>query len=258
MRFIPDPLPQTKVQQQKYDSEREVHYHQTNTEDFARPANSLNVHLGEHWGIVSSTGGGKTVFTTRGLLEYLRRQYPEVKRYVLDSTDDPNMENLVHNPLVVVGDDVPDLLKSSTYTQIWKPDHSKIPTRYMQWFERFNDSREPAIIVIDEIASITQRGLQSLETLFKQMRKHDGIVIGESQRMARFSNDIVSQLTHFVQMFINPDPYDLMKAREYLWMSKEEQRPPLNQYGLFYRNTRTRQGYSEYHDFKHFFGSSIH
>jgi hypothetical protein len=149
------------------------------------------------------------------------------------------------------------MIVSEKYTII-KRTQKTLPARQIVLTFTWENSREPAIIVIDEIASITQRGLQSLETLFKQMRKHDGIVIGESQRMARFSNDIVSQLTHFVQMFINPDPYDLMKAREYLWMSKEEQRPPLNQYGLFYRNTRTRQGYSEYHDFKHFFGSSIH
>lgn len=231
--------------------------YQLDSGDYARPANTLNIHLGEHAGVVATTGAGKTFFTMKGLLEYFRLQYPHVPRYILDSTDDPKMEGLVYNPLIIEGNHVPDLLRSSEHTQIWKPANSKIPSAYNEWFNKLNDSRRPAIIVIDEIASITSKGLAGLETLFKQMRKHGGTVIAESQRMAGVDTDIFSQLTHFFQFFINPEEYDLRQSRTYLGMSKEEQRQPLNPYGFFYRNTRNRTKYQEFRDYKHFFADTI-
>jgi hypothetical protein len=232
------------------------------TEDYqtieARPINDLRIYLGEQIGIVGATGTGKTVFTCRGLLKYMQKHYPEVPRYIVDSTADPDMDKLVPNNLHVEGNKAPDLLRESSRTLIWTPDNSKIPSEYNRWFNRINDSRKPAIVVIDEIASMTKEALEGLETLFKQLRKHGGTVIGETQEIAKVDTTFFRQLTHFFQFTISPEPYDLNMARKYLAISKEEYEQPSNKYGFHYRRTRGNHKAIEFVDMHHFFGESIY
>lgn len=222
------------------------------TDTSARQANELQLYLGEHIGVVGSTGTGKTVFVTRGLLPYLKQMYPHVPRYVIDSTGDPDMLDLIDDPLPVEGNVPPDVLHDSRSTIVWTPRNSKIPLQYADFFNKLIDARKPGIIVIDEIASITKQALLELETLFKQMRKHGGTVIGETQRIAKVDSDMFSQLTHFFLFNINPEPYDLQQARSYLRVPKEEFELPHSKYGFHYRRTRgdwPSQEYVDYHDF---------
>ena len=227
-------------------------------ENEARPSSHLNINLGEHWGIVAPTGGGKTVFTCRGLLVYMQRMFPHVPRYLLDSTADPDMPRLLPDAIFVEGNHMPDLLKSPEKTLVWTPRNSKLPAEYARWFDNFIDSRTPAIIVLDEIASITRQALESMEALFKQLRKHGGTVAAETQRIAKVDTDIFSQLSHFI-VFTVIDPYDTQQARNYLNIPKEEYVPPSNKYGFHYRRTRGGQyAAKEYADMHDFFGESIY
>lgn len=227
-------------------------------EVIVRAANNLSLHLGEHWGIVGSTGSGKTYFTMMGLLRYMSRQYPKAKRYVLDSTDDPDMVALVPNALQVTGNHKPDLLRDARSTLVWTPRNGKLPEEYNRWFEQMNDAREPQIVVIDEIASITGEALEGLEGLLKQLRKHGGTVICLTQEIGKVDTTIFGQLTHFVQFFLNKKPYDWARARDLLVINKEEQRPPLHTHGFFYRKTRGNVPMKEYRGMKEFFGESIY
>lgn len=223
-----------------------------------RPRNELGIYLGEHIGVVGATGTGKTVFTCDGLLRYLTFQYPEVPRYVLDSTGDPDMDRLIPNSLHVDGNHHPDLLRNSARTLIWTPNNSKIPREYNTWFDQLNDSRRPAIVVLDEIASITKEALDGLETLFKQLRKHGGTVIAETQEIAKVDTTVFRQLTHFFQFTISPEQYDTTMARKYLMIPKEEYEQPKSQYGFHYRRLRGNYQSVEYQDMQHFFGQSIY
>lgn len=255
MRYVPDPSPVSRRSQmiaETSHAREDVGYVD------ARPSNELQIHLGEHWGIVGSTGTGKTVFTARGLFAYLARMYPEVPRYMLDSTDDPDMDNLLPNNIHVYGDEPPDLLHDSKRTLVWTPTHSKIPKQYATWFNRLNDSRQPTIVGIDEVASITREALQELEVLFKQMRKHGGTVAAETQRIAKVDSDVFSQLTHFVLFNINPEPYDVLQARTYLNVAKEDFRMPQARYGFHYRRTRGQHAAKEFHSMDEFFGDTIY
>ena len=221
--------------------------------DFARPRNDLNVHLGEHWTVVGKNGSGKTYFAMAGLLEYLRKQYPGVKRYVLDSTADESIEKLVWAPLYIEGNHPPDLLRDPTYTLVWQPHNSKLPRQYTEWFERLNDAREEMIVVIDEAASLVGPALEALEGLLKQVRKHGGTMIILTQEITRVDLTIFRQMTHFAQFLLNPEVYDLARARNYLAISKEEQHPPHHEYGFFYRKTKGNYPMKEYRDMREFF-----
>lgn len=257
--LLPDPSPQQlKPLEQVSDYFAEADVQEVPTEDLeneARPQNFLSVHLGEHWAVVAKTGGGKTWFVVRGLLDYLHRMYPHVPIYIIDSTDDPDMEKLIPNHILIEGNKAPDLLYSSQRPLIWKPRNSKVPKEYAKFFLKMNDERRPQILVVDEVASITGEAENELEPLLKQMRKHNGTVIIESQQVAKVEPTVFRQMTHFVQGRINAEVYDMARARAYLGMTKEEHHPPRSEFGFFYRRTSGGDFPArEFRDYREFFG----
>jgi Cdc6-like AAA superfamily ATPase len=246
---LPDPLPKKKhhIQHNNFSEE------EGDNENNARQANYLLVQLGEHWIIVGKTGSGKTHFTVRGALEYLRKQFPDVPRYIIDSTNDPKMPQLVRDPLWITGNMPPDIIRDTRKTLVWTPDNSKIPKSYCDFFERLNDDRRPSIIVVDEIASMTKQAEDGLETLFRQMRKHGGTVLAETQQIASVDTVYFQQATHFVQFRMNPSDYDDRRSRNYLDITKDEQHVPMSHYGFFHRNTSNNTAMREYSDFREMF-----
>lgn len=226
-------------------------------QDLARPVNEKLIKLGEHSTVVGMTGSGKTFFTIKGLLEYLRRQYPHAKRYIIDSTADPDIPGMVHAPLIVQGDQPPDRLRDPSYTMIWTPDHSKIPASYATFFDRLNDAREPCIVVIDEVASMTAEAADALETLLKQIRKHGGSVICLTQQIAAVDSTLFRQMSHFFQFLIQNEVYDQARARSYLNLTKENHHAPRFEHGFFHRRTRGIETAKEYRDMRDFFGKYI-
>jgi hypothetical protein len=263
---MPSPLPQgnfndlrktghgSSWESSRDDDSDETYLSLADSSDVA-PPNTRNIQLGEHIAIVGKTGSGKTYFTMTGLLNYLRYQYPTAKRYVIDSSDDPDMETLIQGGCVVVeGDKTPNLLRNSTYTLVWKPRHSKVPKSYATFFQHINDAREPQILIIDEIASMTNEALEELEPLLKQLRKHHGTVIILAQGISGVSTDVFKQCTHYLQFHINNEQYDNTQSRRYLNIDRTEQRAPNFEYGFFYRNQKMSAPMSEYKDVSDFFG----
>ena len=222
-----------------------------------RPPNHLALHLGEHWGIVGKTGSGKTHFA-KDLLEYYRRQYPHVKRYILDSTED-GMDGVI-GKVEVRGNKIPDPLRTADFTQVWIPD-TDVPALYNQWFERILYAREPAIVFIDEIASLTNGKstdpLDGFIKLLKQGRKHDITVIALTQEIARVPLTLFRQMTHFVLFRINNETYDMSMARKYLDVDKEQQSHPKAQSGFFYRRTDGDYAHQEYASAQQFFRRNV-
>ena len=242
--MLPDPLPDQWKQQKQQPSES---FPDDNPEDYAQPPDTVGWKLSEHGAVVGATGSGKTFFTVAGLLPHFAYQYPEAKRYILDSTDDPAiLRNLPPDTTHVFGNEAPDLLRSTGMTQLWTPRNSKIPHDYAKWFRSLNDAREKQIVVIDEIASITREAEEELEVLLKQLRKHGGTVICLTQQIAKVTTTLFSQVTHYFQFAMGDERYDSAQSRRYLRMSKEEQRDPLYQYGFFYRRTRGNNPFEEY------------
>lgn len=217
-----------------------------------KPANVHGFHLGEHWSIVGITGSGKSYFAKR-LLEYLRRQYPGTKRYILDSTDDPDMERDVTAPLVVTGNRVPDLIRDSTFTQIWKPDTDD-PKAYDAWFNKIGYAREPAIVFVDEIASLSAYGREPPDgyiKLLKLGRKHGITVMSLTQEIARVPPSLFRQMKHLVLFHLNNETYDQRMARGYL--SLDAYVPPKDRYGFYYRRTDGNYPHREFPSTQTFF-----
>lgn len=258
---LPDPSP-TKAKQEQEQAEsiapnRLSLQFRPSAEDQARPANRILIRLGEQVTGVGMTGSGKTYFAIKGLLEYMRRQYPMAKRYIIDSTADPDIPDMVHAPLIVKGNNPPGRLRDAAYTMIWTPDNSKIPASYAKFFDMLNDAREPTILIVDEIASITAEAMDALETLLKQFRKHGGTAICLTQQIASVDQTLFRQMSHFFQFLIQNEVYDQSRARSYLNLSKEEHHAPRWEHGFFHRRTRGIETAREYRDMRDFFGHFI-
>ncbi len=208
----------------------------------AKPYNHLAVRLGQHWTIVGATESGKTRFSL-ALLEYYRRQFPHVPRYVCNSTDDDMPE--IRFPREVRGNHPPDIMRDSTYTQVWIPDTDDLDA-YNEWLLK----------ILDEIASLTGYGksvgiLEGHYKILKQGRKHGITVINETQETSRVPLVMFRQMTYFVQFRINNDVTELSNARRYLDIPKESYGQPKAPFGFHLKRTRGNfpaQEYRSYHD----------
>jgi hypothetical protein len=188
-------------------------------------------------------------------MEYYRRLYPHAKRYILDSSGDGMPE--VYAAHRHTGDSIPPTLLSPAYTLIWEPETDQLEL-YNAWLLRILQAREPAIVLVDEIASLTgytSAGvLEGHFKLLKQGRKHGITVINCTQEMTRVPLVMFRQMSYFVQFRLNRDPYELARARAYLDMTREEHKAPSTQYGFFMRHTGGNFPVKEYRSYHDLFG----
>jgi len=203
-----------------------------------RPYNSLALKLGQHWSVVGKTGSGKTRFAL-GLLEYYRRQFPHVPRFVLNSTDDEMPE--IHAPREYRGNHPPDVSFDPTYTTVWIPDTDDLEA-YSIWLLKILYARKPAIVLLDEIASLTGYSVQVgiLEghfKLLKQGRKKGVVVINETQELSRVPLVMFRQMEYFAQFRLNNDVNEMASARRYLEVDKKDYHQPLAPFGFHLKRT---------------------
>jgi hypothetical protein len=203
-----------------------------------RQYNHLAVKLGQHWSVVGKTGSGKTRFSL-ALLEYYRRQFPHVPRYVLNSTDDDMPE--IKFPREIRGNTPPDIQHDSTYTQVWIPDTDDLDA-YNEWLLKILYARKKAIVLLDEIASLTGYGkqvgiLEGHFKILKQGRKHGITIINETQELSRVPLVMFRQMEYFVLFRINNDAYEISTARKYLEVERDDYRPPHASFGFHLKRT---------------------
>lgn len=240
LKFIPSPFDK-KIEgreEEKAIAAQVPVYHVEEADIVPRTLNSLPTKLGQHWAVVGKTGSGKTRFSL-GLVEYLRRLNPQVPRYILNSTGDDMPE--VHAPMTFYGNLVPDTMNGGTYTQVWTPDTDDLDA-YNEWMLKILQARRPAIVLIDEVASLTgnSKQIKVLEghmKLLKQGRKHGITVINETQELTRVPTVMFNQMEYYVQFRINNDITQVTAARRYLDVSKAEYKQPSAPYGFFLKRS---------------------
>lgn len=220
-----------------------------------KPHNHLALKLGQHWTIVGATESGKTRFSL-ALLEYYRRQFPHVPRYVCNSTDDDMPE--IKFPVEIRGNKPPDVLHSPTYTCVWIPDTDDLDA-YNEWLLKILYMRKPAIVLLDEIASLTGYGkqvgvLEGHYKILKQGRKHGITVINETQELSKVPLVMFRQMTWFAQFRLNNDTFETSSARRYLDLSREEYRQPSAPFGFHLKRTRGNFPAREYRSMHDLFG----
>ncbi len=214
---------------------------------------AIEASLQDRWTIPGITGCGKTTLAKR-LVQELRRSYPAAHTYILDSKGAGDFDDI---PGLRIYDDVaPDALKTPGQVQIWSPPYDNL-VAYHQWFEKILQARKPAIVLIDELSSLTGEKQNAYPIgyakLMKQGRGLDISVISLTQEAAYIPRQTFGQTTHLLSFRLE-DEHDKRKVAKKL--SIEWERTPRHPYGFFYRRLDRPVATYEYRDWKEFFNRS--
>lgn len=210
----------------------------------------IDASLEDRWTGLGITGSGKTVWAKQ-LVKRLQTSYPGVRTYILDSKD---MGDFDDTPgLRVTGQQAPDALRRGGQVQIWQPPLNNIH-QYHRWFMNILRARKPAIVLVDELASLGEEKPgqypQGYALLVKQGRKAEICVISLTQEAAAIPRQTMGQMMHFVRFRLEND-YDKRVAAKRLNIEKEKE--PRNAYGFFYRRLDRPGQAHEYRDWQEFF-----
>ncbi len=204
----------------------------------------IAISLGDRWLIAGTTGTGKTTFC-KVLISRLHAIYPTVPVYILDSKQADDFRGW---KTTVKQDAPPPTIREGI--QIWQPglDDKQI---YDEWFGRLLHADGPAIVLIDEISSVSpsNMGPPNFQRLLKQGRGLRKCVLNCTQEMAYTPRQIVTQTTHIIRFRLG-NQFDQDKANKLL--GREAGSPePSRKHGFFYART-DQPGvleYPDYHDF---------
>lgn len=220
-------------------------------QDLARD-HRVTAGLPDRWYVIGKTKSGKTTFTKR-LIKELRRMYPHVRLYVLDSKG--AIEDFGRWPGIVTSDTPPRPLRTPGGVQVWQPPTDDVGA-YGAWLEGILKARTHAIVYIDELSSLsTSEGRadypHSLAKLIKQGARLGIAVIALTQEAAYIPRQVKTQASHFVRFHLQADDHAIAQATRLLGMS--EPREPRKKYGFWYRNLDTLGPAFEYGDLTEFF-----
>lgn len=155
------------------------------------------------------TGAGKTTFA-RELLKQLQSSYPAVRNYLLDTKQAGDFDAL--DGYRVKDQKVPDPLHTPGATMIWQPPDDDLAA-FDDWFRKILQHRQPAIVLVDELASILDkagRAGQYYNRLLKLGRSLGIAVLSLSQEAAYVPRNMLGQTTHLVRFRLQ-DGYDVRK-----------------------------------------------
>jgi energy-coupling factor transporter ATP-binding protein EcfA2 len=214
---------------------------------------TIEASLQDRWTIAGITGCGKTTLAKQ-LIQELKRSYPAAHVYILDSKGAGDFDDV---PGFRIYDEVaPDALKTPGATLIWTPPYDNLLS-YHQWFEKLLQARDPAIVLIDELSSLTGEKQNAYPVgyakLMKQGRGLDISVVSLTQEAAYIPRQTFGQTTHLISFRLE-DEHDRRKLARKFNIAAD--RSPRHPYGFFYRRLDRPVGTYEYRDWREFLGRS--
>lgn len=209
----------------------------------------LTISLDDRWAIFGFKGCGKTTLA-RQLIKGYRRCYPMAALYVLDSKGDGLFDR---DPNLSTSSAPPAPLQPGR-SIVWRPDDDDLEA-YDAWLQSILKARRPAIVYIDELASLGRNSAQSYvpayARILKQGRSLHQAVITLTQDAAYIPRQVSGQLDHLIRMRLE-DEYDARKLDRKVHGTDKERREPLRPHGLWYKRlgrASDAQEYGDWHEF---------
>jgi DNA helicase HerA-like ATPase len=229
----------------------------------------IQIQVGDRWAIIGGTGSGKTTFDKYLLKFYYaaglraRRLFPI---YILDTKISGDFAEFHHKSVghYHFGNEVPKLInpmKDGRPFLVWQPEEDDIDM-YDAFLKQVYQARQPAIVLIDELGSLTNANATKFpryyDILLKQGRGLHIGMISNTQSPAYIPPNLIRQTTHLLRFRLN-DQYDAKKLAKQLGREYGEEWEPEHEHGFVYRNcTKPRKSSPPiyYKDLQEFFGLS--
>lgn len=199
----------------------------------------IKINIGDRWAILGATGSGKTTLTKHLLSTLAYATQGKIPIYILDSKISGDFQEFTRKGIGVLhtGNKLPPIhdVKYGAF-QVWQPEEDD-KELYDEYFKQIYKNREPCIIYIDELGSLTNaKGTvfpRYYDILLKQGRGlHIGL-ISTTQSPSYVPANLLRQTTHLVRMRLNSE-YDVKKLVG--TMGKEAEEEPKDQFGFYYRD----------------------
>ena len=222
----------------------------------------INFKLGDHVFIVGGTGSGKTTVAVEWIKALAIATGGRVPIHIVDSKIDGTFAPFEKKGLGIAYTENPPTanLDGSPFV-IFRPEYDD-KEMYNDYFEKIYRTREPAIIFIDELSSITGgtgHPPKYYSVLLKQGRSLNQSVITLNQMTRYIPLETLSQIMHIVVMNLQSEG-DRKKLKDLIGDLANKEIP--DKHGFWYRQTsepiKSDKGkpyyYSDYNEF--FFGGN--
>lgn len=165
--------------------------------------------------------------------------------YILDSKGDPKDFGGFRG---IIEDDKPPRPLKGGGIQVWRPSFDNLMA-YDEWFEAIREERRPAVVVVDELATISDKSGQAVQGFQKLQKMGRGLEITTvtfTQELAGIDRRIIGQVTHFVRFGLLQD-YDRRRANVLMGRDPKAPEPP-HKYGFWYLRMDQKPYHPHYYD----------
>jgi hypothetical protein len=209
-------------------------------------SSGLHLSLEDRWAIFGTTGTGKTTLVQE-LMARLSLLYPMAARYILDSKGDDHFDD---GEGLWEGDDLPPIVQPGRQI-IWRPSRDDVDA-YTAWFETLLKSRQPLIVYVDELSSLSRGPRSHCEgyvKMLKQGRSLKQCMISLSQETAGIPRQARNQVHHLIRMRLE-DRYDAALLDRMLAGDPKPRREPARPHGFWYRRLDRPESPREFSDWR--------
>lgn len=208
----------------------------------------IQIKLGDHYAIVGATGTGKTHLNDRliRLIAGATRGFLPI--YILDSKcpmarpDKSDFKSYFRAKGIGkrhTGQKVPPVIRprGRDFVQVWTPEEDDLDM-YDSWFKQIYQEGAPALVVVDELSSVTTeqgKGTRYFNILLKQGRGLEISMDNLTQSPAHVPQSLLRQAMHVLRFRLN-DEYDSGKLTKAMGRKVTEE--PAHEHGFWYRNVQ--------------------
>lgn len=228
----------------------------------------IKIKPGDHFAIVGATGTGKTRLNNEIIKAFAAATRGFMPIYILDSKcpvarpDKSDFNHFFRKKDGIgkrhVGNKVPPVIRPNgrDFIQVWTPEEDDL-AMYDDWFKQIYKEGQPALVVVDELSSVTSesgRGTRYFNILLKQGRGLEISMDNLTQSPAFIPQSLIRQAMHVIRFRLN-DEYDAKKLKSAMGRVVEEEPP--HEHGFWYRNVQVpvkKMPAVYYKDAQEFFG----
>lgn len=199
---------------------------------------AIEANPGDRWFGLGTSGSGKTTWGKQ-LLKNLRPLWPSMNTYVIDSKGDP--KDFGGWPGLIEQANPPKLLRRGAGDiQIWRPPVNNLAA-YDEYMQSIREAREPAIVLVDELASVSNKSGEAVEgyqLLQKQGRGPGITTVTFSQELAGIDSRTIKQCTHLVRFGLMGETEQ--RRANVMMGRKPKDDEPKHRYGFWYQRLDRR------------------